>query len=159
MKINKFAVLNAMQRNTHKVSGINGAEKSWDLIVTYTYKGVTRSRCVAFIGAFQGKYWVSRDTKKGTYKTFMAALAALFQVYCDECHKLVLSMRFGELQAYSNSYALAVCEVTESKGLDDDTKGKTLSSDYVQPTYRKGEKKNPRKALRDRLNTFWNSQK
>ncbi|XAO54321.1 hypothetical protein [Yersinia phage vB_YenM_P778] len=162
MIINKFAVLNAMQKSCHLVNtGKKDGDKTWDLRISHTYQGVTRVRTVGFIAkcSVNGKYYVSRISSNGSFKNFMQALAAMFQVFCDACYDLMRSMRFGEKTPLTNNYEYAVADITKTRLLMSVEKSVIKAPEFYDfhhnPTYAKGAKKSVLKGLRHSLNTFF----
>ncbi|MCX8289095.1 hypothetical protein [Enterobacter pseudoroggenkampii] len=93
--MNKFAVLNHMQRNVKAENyGANGSIKSWNVSASFTYKGITRTRTISYITKVKGEYVISFTGEK--YKTFMGALSSLMVRYLCSLTSLVASSIFGD---------------------------------------------------------------
>lgn len=84
-----------MQRNVKAENyGANGSIKSWNVSVSFTYKGITRTRTISYITKIKGEYVISFTGEK--HKTFMGALSSLMVRYLCSLTALVASSIFGE---------------------------------------------------------------
>lgn len=116
--MNKFAVLNTMQRNITLDSSFMNM-KTWAVNIKHTYKGVTRSRSIAYITKVKGSYVISMTGEK--FKTFMGALASLILRYTSSLLALIASMIFDDNSTTSEiEFNKAIkAQVVVSKNLKD----------------------------------------
>lgn len=88
--MNKFYILNTMQKSLEKQSG------SWSVNVSHSEGQVTRKRTLSHILKTTDGYLVTRTG--ATHKTFMAALASFIVEYVQALKDLITSMLFGEAE-------------------------------------------------------------
>lgn len=144
INVNKFATLNMMQNNCKKMSDMG---ECWELKVTCKMGSLIRSRVVAFIRKIEGEYVVTLTSK--VFKSFMAALASLFDEYVTSFQKLVMAMAcpVGErLEDWQDRVNAAVCEILG---------GSHKVERPSRPTYDRGDKKEALHPLRRAVTKFF----
>ncbi|AZV02212.1 hypothetical protein Arno18_26 [Pectobacterium phage Arno18] len=99
MATNKFQALNKMQKSLRVyTSQLGSVSKAWELSVSFTRDGITRTRGVSFIQRIGNKYHVTLTGQ--TFNSFMGALGSLVNLWLESLRNLIFSM-FGQYDGKS----------------------------------------------------------